>query len=56
VVRFWEEVARPDSLVGPVECWALARLAASWAGEMGALAGVGVLLMEEREGKGPPVG
>src|SRR5258708_3030968 len=27
---FWEEAALPSSVRGPVECWALARLAADW--------------------------
>ncbi len=35
VVRFWEETARPASVFGPLESWALARLAVSWASEMG---------------------
>ena len=35
-MRFWEETARPASVFGPVEAWELARLAASWASEMGA--------------------
>ncbi len=29
VVRFWDEMARPASVFGPVENWALARLAVS---------------------------
>lgn len=33
VVRFWEETARPASVFGPQESWALARLAVSWAAE-----------------------
>ena len=32
-MAFWEEAALPSSVRGPVECWALAMLAASWAGE-----------------------
>ncbi len=34
-MRFWEEMARPASVFGPVESLALARLAVSCASEMG---------------------
>ena len=37
MMAFWEERALPAGLVGPVDFWALARLAASFAGEMGIL-------------------
>src|SRR5579884_1908017 len=30
---FWEEVCLPEGVRGPVESWALRRLAAIWAGE-----------------------
>jgi len=33
VRAFWEEMALPSVVRGPVESWALAVLAASWAGE-----------------------
>src|SRR5579884_1523796 len=30
---FWEEICLPEGVRGPVESWALRRLAAIWAGE-----------------------
>ena len=35
LTAFKEDLALPSGVLGPVESWELARLAASWEGEMG---------------------
>ena len=44
----WEETSFPGSVFGPEENWALARLAASWASEIGEMVCAGLYWLGAR--------